>query len=236
MPKGKNPLMRYAIYFTPDPNSHLHKLGSSWLGRDAYTNVDLPQPVSELVGYTMDACRYGFHGTLKPPFRMKDSVSFASFEGALRNLANQHESFLAGPLELQIVDGFLALIPAGESAALSDLATDCVQQLDDFRMPPGEAELRRRRSVGLTDVQDALLLRWGYPYVLEEFRFHITLSSRLSEEDAAWMLPIAQMHFAPVLGRPLTIDAVTLLVEPDDGEDFVVRDRLSLIYNALKVA
>jgi putative phosphonate metabolism protein len=228
--------MRYAIYFTPDPNSLLHKLGSSWLGRDAYSNIELEQPDGQLTGYTRDACRYGFHGTLKPPFRMKDSVSFSTLESALRNLANQHESFLAGLLELRIIDGFLALIPHGESVPLSHLAADCVQQLDDFRMPPGEAELRKRRSVGLTSAQDALLQRWGYPYVLEEFRFHLTLTSRLTDEEAAWILPLAQSHFAPVLDRSPNIDAVTLLVESDDGEDFVVRDRLSLVYNALKVA
>lgn len=228
--------MRCAIYFTPDPNSLLHKLGSSWLGRDAYSNTDIEQPDQRLTDYTMGACRYGFHGTLKPPFRMKDSVSFASFESALRNLANQHESFLTGSLELRIIDGFLALAPEGESVALSHLAADCVQQFDDFRSPPEEAELRKRRAVGLTDAQENLLQRWGYPYVLEEFRFHITLTSRLTHEEAAWILPLAQSHFAAVLGRALSIDAVALLVEPDDSEDFVVRDRLSLIYNALKVA
>jgi Protein of unknown function (DUF1045) len=173
---------------------------------------------------------------LKPPFRIKDSVSFASFESALRNLANQHESFLTGPLELRIIDGFLTLVPEGESVALSHLAADCVQQLDDFRSPPGEAELRKRRSVGLTDGQDSLLQRWGYPYVLEEFRFHMTLTSRLTQEEAAWLFPLAQTHFAAVLGRPLNVEAVTLLVEPDDCENFVVRDRMSLIYNALKAA
>lgn len=228
--------MRYAIYFTPDANSVLHKLGSSWLGRDVYTNADVEQPDRRLVGFTMDACRYGFHGTLKPPFRMKDSVSFATFEAALRSLANQHESFVAGPLELRIIDGFVALVSDGENVALSHLAADCVQRLDDFRSPPEEAELRKRRSAGLTDAQDALLQRWGYPFVLEEFRFHMTLTSRLTDEEAAWILPMAQMHFAPVLSRALNIDAVTLLVEPDDGDDFMVRDRLSLIFNALKVA
>jgi putative phosphonate metabolism protein len=228
--------MRYAIYYTPDSESLFHKLGSSWLGRDAYTNAEIQHADLRLTEYTMDACRYGFHGTLKAPFRMKESVSFASFESALRNLANQHESFQAGQLELRIIDGFLALVPEGESVALSHLAADCVQHLDDFRIPPGEAELRKRRSSGLTDTQDALLQRWGYPYVFEEFQFHITLTSRLSDEEAAWILPIAQTHFAPVLGHNLSVDAVSLLVEPDDGEDFVVRDRLSLIYNALKVA
>lgn len=228
--------MRYAVYYTPEPSSPLHKLGSSWLGRDAYTNSELKHPDERLAGYTMDACRYGFHGTLKPPFRMKDSVSFATFEAALGKLANQHESFLLGPLELRMMDGYLALVPAGESVALSHLAMDCVQQLDDFRSPAGEAELRKRRAVGLTDMQDALLQRWGYPYVMEEFRFHMTLTSRLTDEDAEWLLPLAQTHFAAVLSRPLSIDAITLLVEPDDGADFIVRDRHPLIFNALKAA
>jgi Protein of unknown function (DUF1045) len=228
--------MRYSIYFTPDSTSLLHKLGSSWLGRDAYTNVELERADVRLSGYTMDACRYGFHGTLKPPFRMKDSVSFATFEAAVRNIANQHESFFAGPLELQILDGFLALIPRGESVALSHLAADCVRQLDDFRIPPGEAELRKRRAAGLTTAQDILLKQWGYPFVLEEYRFHMTLTARLSEAEAAWILPLGQSHFAAVLGQPLNIDALTILVEPDDGEDLVVRDRVPLIHNALKAA
>lgn len=228
--------MRYAIYFTPDSKSILHTLGASWLGRDAYTDSQVDQPHSGLAGITMDACRYGFHGTLKPPFRIKDNVSFATFETALRGLANQHESFLAGPLELRMIDRFLALVPQGENIALNHLAADCVQQLDDFRTPPGEAELRKRRSAGLTEAQDALLQRWGYPYVLEEFNFHMTLTSRLTDEDAAWVLPIAEKHFAPVLDHPIAVDAVTLLVESDEGDDFVVQDRLSLIYNALKVA
>jgi Protein of unknown function (DUF1045) len=228
--------MRYAIYFTPNSTSLLHKLGSSWLGRDAYTNEELLRPDERLSGYTMDACRYGFHGTLKPPFRMKDSVSFATFEAAVRNIANQHESFPAGLLELQMLDGFLTLAPRGESVALSHLAADCVRQLDDFRTPPGEAELRKRRAAGLTTAQDNLLKQWGYPFVLEEYRFHMTLTARLSEAEVAWILPLAQSHFAAVLGQPLNIDALTLLVEPDNGEDLVVRDRLPLIYNALKAA
>jgi putative phosphonate metabolism protein len=228
--------MRHAIYYVPDPSSALHELGSSWLGRDVISNATLPQTDDRLTGFTMDACRYGFHGTLKPPFHMKENVSVDMFESALRNLANQHESFSIGPIELRMIDGFLALVPVDENVELSHLAADCVQQLDNFRTPPVEAEMRKRRAAGLTVTQDALLQRWGYPYVLEEFRFHLTLTSRLSAEDAEWIYPSAQIHFKSVLGRPLHIDALTHLVERDDGEDFVVRTRLPLVYNALKAA
>ena len=228
--------MRHAIYYVPDPSSALHELGSSWLGRDVFSNAVLPQPDDRLTGFTMDACRYGFHGTLKPPFRMKENVSIDVFEAALSNLANQHESFSVGPIELRMIDGFLALVPVDENVELSHLAADCVQQLDNFRTPPGEAEVRKRRAVGLTVTQDALLQRWGYPYVLEEFRFHMTLTSCLSPEDAVWIHPLAQSYFKTVIGRPLQIDAITHMVEPDNGEALLVRQRMPLVYNALKAA
>jgi putative phosphonate metabolism protein len=228
--------MRHAIYYTPDPAGSLRQLGSSWLGRDSHTNVLIQQPDSRLLGFTLNAARYGFHGTLKPPFYMKERVSIEVFETALKTLANQHESFSAGPIELRMIDGFLALVLAKESLALSQLASDCVQQLDNYRSPPSEAELLKRKSAGLTPAQDALLQRWGYPYVFEEFRFHITLTSKLDAPDAEWIYALAQLHFATVLNRPLQIDALTLMIEPADGEDFIVRDRVPLIYNTLKVA
>ncbi len=228
--------MRYAIYFVPDPASPLHHLGSTWLGRDAYSDRHLEQPAGLLPDLTADAARYGFHGTLKPPFRLKPAVSPVALASTVQTLANQHESFSAGPLELKLLDGFLALVLAEESVALSHLASDCVQRLDDFRSPPSEAELRKRRAAGLTADQDALLQRWGYPYVLDEFRFHMTLTSRLSEDEAATMTSLAAQHFAAVLDRSFQVDAITIMVETEEGAPFVTHDRIPLVYNVLKAA
>lgn len=226
--------MRHAIYFTPEPSSALHKLGSSWLGRDAHSKASLGRPDPRLSEYTSDAARYGFHGTLKPPFVMKSSVPVAMLEAGVRGIAQQHASFSAGILELQLIEGFLALVLAQPSAALHQLADDCVERLDDFRTPPEEAELQKRRALGLTEDQEILLQRWGYPYVLEEFRFHMTLSSRLSNDEQAWMMPLAKAHFASVLAQPLWIDALTIMVEPESGADFVTQMRISLIYHNSK--
>lgn len=228
--------MRHAIYFTPEITTQLHMLGSSWLGRDAHANSSLPHPDSRLSDYTRDAARYGFHGTLKPPFAMKDSVPDAMLKTAVHNISLQHERFSAGELDLQLIDGFLALVPAQTSAELNLLAADCVERLDDFRTPPSEPELQKRRAAGLTQQQEELLQRWGYPYVLEEFRFHMTLTSRLTAAEAEWILPIAQSHFAAVLNEPLLIDALTIMVEPHNGADFIGQERFSLIYNSLKVS
>jgi putative phosphonate metabolism protein len=228
--------MRHAIYFCPNPASELHRLGSTWLGRDAFSCDSLRQPDVRLHEITSHPRRYGLHGTLKPPFRLKQNASSAAFDAAVRALSSQHESFQAPALMLAEIDGFLALLPDKHCTPLDELAADCVQQIDDFRTPPGEAELRRRRAAGLTETQEQLLQQWGYPYVLEEFQFHITLTDRLDAEKREWALPLAEQHFAPVLGKPLSFDAITVMIEPDEGDDFRVLERFPLVYNALKAA
>jgi putative phosphonate metabolism protein len=228
--------MRHAIYFCPDPASELHRLGSTWLGRDAFSCDALRQPDVRLQEITKSPRRYGLHGTLKPPFQLKQNASAAAFDAAVRALSSQHESFLAPALRVAEVDGFLALVPEKTCKPLDELAADCVQQLDDFRTPASEAELRRRRAAGLSDAQEQLLQKWGYPYVLEEFQFHITLTERLDADEREWAQPLAEHYFAPLLGKPVSFDAITVMIEPDEGDDFRVLERFPLVYNALKAA
>ncbi|MFO1033348.1 MAG: DUF1045 domain-containing protein [Hyphomicrobiales bacterium] len=173
---------------------------------------------------------------MKPPFHLKQNVAFAAFEGAVAKLASQHESFQTPPLALEIIDGFLALVPAGPCIAMENLATDCVKQLDDFRAPPGPEELQRRRAKGLSDLQEQLLVKWGYPYVLEEFRFHITLTDKLADGQAEWVWALAKEHFATLLGTPLVVDAISLMREPGESDDFVIHQRCPLVWKNLKAA
>lgn len=229
--------MRHAIYYTPDPASDFHVLGSRWLGRDAVSGAEGgPLADPRLDEITAEPRRYGFHGTLKPPFRMKDGTSFATLEVATRRIAQQHATFVAGRLSLQDVDGFLALVINEASTALDDLAADSVRYLDDFRVPASDAELARRRAPGLTAQQDANLLRWGYPYVFEDYRFHITLTRRLSEDEKDWVMPLAKAHFASVLDKPFVFDALSIVTEPEDGAPFVVEMRLPLVVSKMKAA
>lgn len=229
--------MRHAIYYTPDPASDFHVLGSRWSGRDAVRGAQCgPQPDPRLEDITEEARRYGFHGTLKPPFRMKDGTSFATLEVATRRIAQQHTTFAAGLLSLQDVDGFLALVVNDGSTALDELAADSVRYLDDFRVPASDTELARRRAAGLTERQDANLLRWGYPYVFDDYRFHITLTRRLSQDERDWVMPLAKTHFASVLDKPFVFDALSIVTEPADGQPFMVEMRLPLVVRKMKAA
>jgi putative phosphonate metabolism protein len=213
--------MRYAIYYAPTPGTGLHRRGSAWLGRDAHTGELLAQPDLEgLSRLAADARRYGFHATLKAPFQLREGIPPEALMRACAALAADATAFHV-KLEAALMDGFVALVPAADPGRLHDLAARCVRELDDFRSPPAEQELARRRKVPLTGRQDANLLRWGYPYVLEDFRFHITLTGRLEPGESESILRAAQAWFHDEIAGQIMIDGLTLFHEPKPGAPFL---------------
>ena len=213
--------MRYAIYFAPMPATPLHGLGSRWLGRDAHTGEKLAQPaLEELVPLTREPRRYGFHGTLKAPFALREGIREEALMRGCAALAASSGTFRLR-LKVDLLDGFLALVPEDDPAPLRALAERCLRELDGFRKPLSEEELARRRTVRLTERQDANLLRWGYPHVLDDFRFHMTLTERLDVSDAAPLAAAAAEHFAAALRDPIAIDGITLFEEPAAGAPFL---------------
>ncbi|MEM6621759.1 MAG: DUF1045 domain-containing protein [Pseudomonadota bacterium] len=209
---------RYAVYYAPPNGSALAQFGAAWMGWDAEAGVEVPHPDSALdvAQVTATPRKYGFHGTLKPPFVLADGTDRQGLEAAVAALAMQHASF-AVPIRLARLGRFCALVPDGPAPKLADLAANCVTQLDDFRAPPGDAELRRRRAKGLTAAQEAHLTRWGYPFVMDEFRFHLTLTGALDPADA----PIVEAELARltkgVTGEPLPVSEIALFGEAPDG-------------------
>ena len=202
--------MRYAIYYTPSPESALARFGAAWFARKAPC-LDAPR-------------RYGFHGTLKAPFRLAADASEAELLRAAESFAAERPAFAGPTLRLSELAGFLALVPSEPFEELDRLAADCVAAFDRFRAPPSEAELARRRRAGLSPHQEALLLRWGYPYAMDAFRFHLTLTERLDEEGLARERVEAKAMFAGP-APSLFVDAVTVMVEPAAGEAFRILRR-----------
>lgn len=217
---------RYAVYAAPAPGSALAHHAAAWLGRDALTGLPRPQPlplampIETVVAITREADRYGFHGTLKPPFRLADGRDEAMLIDALAAYAGRTPAIDLGPLSVQDLSGFIALRPVVSPPALGALAADIVEAFDGFRRPPDEAELARRRAHGLTPAQEANLARWGYPYVMEEFRLHFTLTSRLAAAERAPLIDWLARFFAPALAGPFTLDKLWLFVEPAPGAPF----------------
>jgi putative phosphonate metabolism protein len=225
--------MRYAVYATPARYSGLADAAAAWLGRDAFSGGALRQPAvpgidpDRLLAITADARRYGFHATLKPPFALAAGESEGALVAALKAFAATIAPIVVG-LRVGRIDGFLAIVPDGRPADLHRLADAAVTALDRFRAPAAPEETARRRAAGLSARQEANLLRWGYPYVLDEFRFHMTLSARLAGEEADRVEAAARAWFAPHLVAPVTLDTLALFVEPSAGAAFSVLKTVTL--------
>ncbi|TBN42029.1 DUF1045 domain-containing protein [Paracoccus subflavus] len=214
MPDAK----RFAVYYAPRPGAFADR-AACWLGRDPETGdrrtqPDLGLPAAEI---TAEPRRYGFHGTIKPPFRLAPGAAPADLDRALRVLAARSKPVTMPGLRIANLDGFLAFVPLGDTAALQRLGETVVRDLDPLRAPLTEAEIARRRPHRLSPRQRDLLDQWGYPFVMEEFRFHLTLTDRLPAALAMQAQAVLLAHFAPVLPRPFVIADLCLFEEPEDG-------------------
>ena len=219
--------MRLAIYWAPELDDPLHSAGSAWLGRDAEANAPVAQPpLAGIAELTADPRGYGLHATLTPPFR--PATSYQAVIADLAEVAAGLAPFDLPPLAVSDLDGFLALQETAPCPAMARLADTLVRDLDAHRAPPDEAELARRRRASLSARQEALLVSWGYPYVMEEWRFHVTLTRRLSPEERALVLPTAEAHFAGIAGRPRRVEAVRVFTQAAPGAPFLIAERVAL--------
>jgi putative phosphonate metabolism protein len=210
---------RYAVYYTPPPGP-LSAFGACWLGWDIAAGAPVPHAPDDyaaLPRLTETPRRYGFHATIKPPFALAEGTDAAALTDAVAALAARLPSARADGLRLSRIGPFLALVPAGDTAEVDALAAAFVTGLDTFRAPQSEVDLARRRAAGLSPAQESHLIRWGYPYVLDEFRFHMTLSGALSDAEAEGMERVLEPLLAGLLPRPFTIADMTLAGEDADG-------------------
>lgn len=213
---------RFAIYDLPF-DGPLASFGAKWLGWDAQRGRKSQQfDLKGLGEVTKTASKYGFHGTLKPPFRLAENMTQSALENAVEQLAKTMEPVQCAGLRLATIGRFLALRPDGDTTALGQLAKACVVALDPFRAAPSPAELSRRRATGLSPRQERLLGQYGYPYVLEEFRFHLTLTGPLPKEDQQYWFDIAQQELG-ILPRPYQIRTIAFCGQRADGKFELIR-------------
>ncbi|WP_045392459.1 DUF1045 domain-containing protein [Falsirhodobacter sp. alg1] len=207
-------MKRYAIYYLPPPGP-LATFGAEWLGWDPVRGVRVAQPMST-DALVAQPRKYGLHATLKAPFRLDGTQQ--DLEAAVSELARSLSPVWPGELAVSQIGRFLALVPQGDQAGLNDLAAQVVETLDPFRAPLTDGEIARRHPERLSERQRALLDRWGYPFVMEEFRFHITLTGP-TDMTADAMVPMV----APVLPAKFGIHEICLVGEGDDGMFRLIR-------------
>lgn len=223
---------RYAIYYTPAAEDEAYRAASAWLGRDAYTNTPLVRPAIagmesfDLDLLTSDPRHYGWHATLKAPFELAAGQSEQALMAEVAAYCAQRGPFSAS-LAVGALGDFLAFTLAEPSADMRLLHEDCVRRFDHFRAPLSDFDLARRRRARMSAEQDARLLAFGYPWIFEDFRFHMTLTGRIRvEAERACALAALQQHFAAYEG-PHVFGGLALFVQPDRESDFTVLNRFA---------
>ena len=212
------------MYYAPETSDPLWRAGCDWLGRDPASGRLYPDASRDTL--TAEPRLYGFHATLKPPMRLTHGWHALVDDAAA--LAARLAPFPLPPLEMAEISGFLALRETGPCRMLQALADACVSELDAHRVPADAAEVARRRQAGLTPEQDAMLLDWGYPYVLSTWRFHMTLTRRLSADERAIIQPAAEAQFAAACALTRRVTSICLFTQAAPGSPFMLAERLPL--------
>lgn len=226
---------RYAVYFAPGQNDPWWDAGSRWLGRCALTGQALAQPAvagfspAQFEQLTQAPRRYGWHATLKAPFVLAEGCTLVELQCQLSTIAQQHLAFGLPPLLVSQMDGFLALRIDGDDHAVQHIAANCVTGLHAFAAPLPPSEQARRRGKGLSARQEQLLQDWGYPFVLDQFRFHFSLTGSLTGASTGVLADVvptqidalklaARHHFSAL--PPCRFDRLALFEEARPGAPF----------------
>lgn len=226
---------RYAIYYSPDAEDALTLAANEWLGRDAMAgeNIKRASKISSLTDYAFDAtmvnaCRYGFHGTLKAPFELAEERELADLEEEVDAFASMMDPFLLPNFVIGQLGPFFALQLEEPSLQLAGFAADIVRKFDHFRAPMSNEDFERRKPEKLSINQRHNLIDWGYPYIFDDFRFHMTLSDPIENGLAGDYRIALTDHFDPHLKKPYQFSALSIFVEPERGEPFVLHRQFPL--------
>ncbi len=232
--KKVNDPVRYTIYFAPPADDRLSQTAARWLGRDAFNSGALAWTETpaldgeQQMALTAEPRRYGFHGTLKAPFELAAGRSEAELIAAFDEFAAEIEPFEVPEITLTEIWPFFALVPTRHCVPLQNLAEQAVRRFEPFRAPLSEADIARRNPEKLNQRQREYLTAWGYPYVFEEFQFHLTLTGPVPDDMRGVMQETLEAAFDEFIGKPLAISTLALFVEPHRGAPFTVHSLLPL--------
>ena len=219
--KTRNP--RIALYYAPPASSAWWREGCEWLGRDPESGRENATPAHEL---THAPRRYGWHATLVAPFHLAQGLDLADVLACARAWASAVPRFDM-PVQAAELGNFVALRPVHtyDDDWMRALASQALQTLNVLRAPPPIDSIDRRIVPGMSARQISLLREWGYPYVLDEYRFHMTLSDSLDDANARASIISEWTARIDTLG-PMPVHGAAIFIEPEPGAPFTLWQRL----------
>jgi hypothetical protein len=183
---------------------------------------------------TEDPRRYGFHATLKSPMRLAPGRDEVDLLAAVEDFCAVRTAFTLPRLSVEAVgangrgDAFIALIEPTPTPELMAFEREVVVSFDPFRAPLTDEEIARRHPERLSERQREYLAKYGYPGVLDEFKFHLTLTGRIPATELDGVLDELRAMFAQVVGDfALRVDELAVYRQMP-GERFAILSRFRL--------
>ena len=220
---------RYAIYYAPIENPELDLFGKCWLGWDPYkgeetTKSDLSKLPSfkKFSSLVLTPKQYGFHGTIKAPFKLKNEYTYNDLENKVREISKQIHSFYFDQLIIKKLGNFIGLIPTN-NLKVNAVSNKFVEELDYLRDELSENEIKKRKPHKLTSNQKQMLFKWGYPYVFDEFKFHLTLTSKLNVVEIDDVLRSLQNILKQVNLNKISFNNICIFGQKSDEKFYFVQ-------------
>ena len=220
---------RYAIYYAPIENPELDLFGKCWLGWDPYkgeetTKSDLSKLTSfkKFSSLVLTPKQYGFHGTIKAPFRLKNEYTYNDLENKVREISKQIQSFHLDKLVIKKLGNFIALTPS-KNLKVNDVSNKFVEGLDFLRDDLSEDEIKKRNPHKLSFNQKKKLFKWGYPYVFNEFKFHLTLTGKLRIEEIDNVYKYLQTILKSVNLRKIHFKSICIFGQKTDEKFYFIK-------------
>ena len=221
---------RYAIYFAPRPGSLWWEFGCSWLGRDPATGRDCSFPQvdglaeNDIRCWTSPPRVYGWHATLAAPFRLAAGYGESDVHRVASALAGTFAAVAFDVLPVDMGD-FVALAPTHAVARLTDIACSSTRRVSVLSAPLDPGDFSRRAAGDLTARQRQNLQDWGYPYTMDEFRFHMTLTGSLPAPDRVRVISALGRYLAALRPGPLNVDGISVFRQARAGASFSLTRR-----------
>ena len=225
---------RFAVYYVPPKSDHLAKFAAAWFGWDIYQGMKVNYPKLHDLNYhikeiTSIPGKYGLHGTLKAPFFLAHDKTIEELRLSMSLLARSIKKFEIPSICLGIIDEFIAIVPTSQNESIHSLAKKCLEDLDSFREAESDEILNKRRSGRLSTSEEHNLLKWGYPYVLDDFQFHLTMTGKLPLKVCRHVFSVLNSELQEVLNAPLFISKICLVGENKMDGKFGVIEEFSLV-------
>jgi len=221
---------RYAIYYAPPKESNLEEFGRYWFGWDPINakSINNKQRINYLNGFgiknlknidknVLIAKKYGFHGTLIPPFKLNKNYSTNTLFKKTEEIAKKLKKFKFYKFKLKKINNFYAFVQNKKNNNINKLSNRLVRELFKFRSPLTKKEIDRRNPSKLSKLQLNILYKWGYPYLMSEFNFHMTLASEVTGNKLYLELKKIERNKEIILNEINNFDKIYIFGENQKG-------------------